>query len=215
MGSRHLVALAAVCSMVLSGSANAWASAACPTDLVVPGEEQSVEAVVGVVCDINAIRTQNGLRPLRWDWRLWAGAQRMAVDVNRRHFFSHVAPDGRNLVDRLDATGYVPVGGDSWMLGENLGWGRAMLSTPLSIVLGWMNSPAHRQVMLDPAFVDIGVGVAAGSPDPRLARGMTYVANFGTRGNAASVAVTKRPVKHRRRGVKRSVGSGRVRAPAP
>jgi uncharacterized protein YkwD len=182
MGARHLAAVAVVCLLMLAGAGNASASVACPTDMVVPdGERHSVEMAVGIVCDLNAIRARNGLRPLRWDWRLWAGAQRMAADVNTRDFFAHVTPDGQSLVDRLGATGYLP-DRPTWFVGENLGWGRGSLATPIAIVFGWMLSPSHRMNILDPEFEEIGLGVSAGSPSPALASGMTYVADFGTRG---------------------------------
>ena len=177
VGLRHVAAAAAVYLMLLGTGSDAHASAACPTDLAIPTAADVAGAAFAVVCDLNAVRARHGLRPLRWDWRLWAGAQRMARDVTRQRFFTHVTPDGRNLVDRVRAAGYLR--GGRWSVGENLAWGHGALSSPLAIVIGWMQSASHRRNVLDPDFSDVGIGVRPGAPDGS-ARGMVFVANFGT-----------------------------------
>lgn len=181
MGVRHSVAVAAILLMLLAFCSSASASVACPTDLVQPTDALAFDTVVGVVCDLNVTRAQNGLPPLRWSWYLWGAAQRMAADIRTRHYFEHVTPDGRTLADRVEETGYLP-DDPTWALGENLGWGTGPWSSPLSIVLGWMDSPGHRENVLDPQFDDVAVGVAQGSPTPDNPSGMVYVADFGTRG---------------------------------
>jgi len=146
---------------------------------------------MSVVCDINVLRGRQGLRPLRWDGRLWSAAQGMAADMADRHYFGHVTEDGRTLADRILPTGYLP-SSPTWMLAENLGWGTRSLSSPLAIVLGWMDSPPHRENVLDPQLEDIGVGMAEGGPQ---GGGMVYVADFGTRG-----VTTTTTTRARRRG---------------
>ena len=42
-------------------------------------------------------------------------------------------------------------------LGENIAYNQAGAS---AVVASWMNSPPHRENMLNPAFTEIGVGVA-------------------------------------------------------
>jgi uncharacterized protein YkwD len=191
MGVRHAVAVAATFAMLFAFCGSASASTACPTDMVVPDDTLARETVVGVVCDLNVMRTREGLAPLRWDWNLWASAQRMAADIRTRQYFSHITPDGRTLVDRVSETDYLSRS-DDWELGENLGWGSGYMSTPVSIVLGWMNSPSHRANVLEPKFEDVGIGVAQGSPSAENPTGMIYVANFGTRGRpVASVSRSK------------------------
>src|SRR3954468_12119438 len=191
MGYRHFAATAAAFCMLFVFCATAGASVACPDDLTPPTRETAAAASMALVCDMNVLRAQNGLRPLRWDWRLWAAAERMAVDMTERHFFSHVTPDGRNLVDRVLPTGYLP-DEPSWTLTENLAWGRGALSTPLSVAFGWMGSPAHRENVLDPVVDDVGIGVIDGPPD---LGGIVYVADFGTRGIVAPPAPPVTPTK--------------------
>lgn len=195
MRSRHTLAAAAACLTLLVCSSTASASAACPTDLVIPTAADVAVAATAVVCDVNAIRAKHGLGAVRWNWRLWFGAQRMAGEVVERRFFGHVTPDGRNLIDRARAAGYIPPG-PSWSLGENLAWGYGALSSPLSVVMGWMNSPSHRKNVLDPAFDEIGIGVVPGSPIAGKSEGMVYVANFGTRGS--KVRTSRRAVRRAR-----------------
>jgi uncharacterized protein YkwD len=198
MGVRRLAAAAAVPLVLLALSASASASAACPGDVVAPTSDTARDAALAVVCDLNVIRAEHGLRPLRSDWRLSNGAQRMAADMASHQYFSHVTPDGRRLVDRIAPTGYTRA--TSVLLAENLGWGSNELSSPLEIVLGWMDSPAHRRNVLDPALRDVGVGVVEGAVSEGGPSGMIYVADFGSRATArTSVHKRGRGVRSRRR----------------
>ena len=43
------------------------------------------------------------------------------------------------------------------LLGENIAYNQA---DPASVVASWMQSPPHRENMLNPAFTDIGVGLS-------------------------------------------------------
>jgi uncharacterized protein YkwD len=44
-----------------------------------------------------------------------------------------------------------------------------------------MASPPHRRNILNDRFRSIGIGVAAGTPIAGVARGATYVTDFGAR----------------------------------
>ena len=193
MGVRNRLAAAMVAAlMVLAmSSANASASASCPGDEVPPTEATAYDSVMTLVCDINEFRARNGLRPLSWDWRLWSGAQNHAADMAARHYMAHVSPEGHGLADRIAPTGYIPpVGG--WTLSENLGFGTLMLSSPLAITVGWLNSEVHRENMLDPEVDNIGVGLSFGPVVDGGQPGIIYVADFGHR--EEPVAAPKPPV---------------------
>ena len=187
MGVRCHAAIAAALLILLAACASASASVACPSDLVVPSAATASIAATSVVCDLNVIRSEHGLRPLRWDWRLWAAAQRQAQDMSAREYLSHVTPEGRNLADRVQPTGYLP-SSPTWLLAENVGWGTGALSTPLAIAFGWMDSEAHRRNVLDPTLEDVGIGIVAGGPN---GKGMVYVADFGKRGVVPVIARTR------------------------
>jgi uncharacterized protein YkwD len=177
-----------------------------------------------LVCDVNSFRLRNGLRPVSWDWRLWYAAQNHATDMATRHYLAHVSPEGRGLGDRVAATGYIPDGG-TWTLSENLGFGTQMLSSPLAIAVGWMNSAVHREDMLDPDVDNIGVGLGFGPMVDGGLPGVIYVADFGhrdepvapptptpTRSFRAATIIPKRTVRARTlpRKVRLRVRAGRT-----
>jgi hypothetical protein len=95
-------------------------------------------------------------------------------------FFSHVPPDGTQLVDRLNAARYTLPASGGWAAGENLAWGAGALSTADGLVAGWMASPSHRANVLSRDFRDVGVGVVLGSPSDRDT-GVTVTTEFGVR----------------------------------
>jgi uncharacterized protein YkwD len=163
--------------MFFVATGDAEASVACPTDQDIP-TAASPEAAYALVCDLNALRARGGLKPLRWNWRLWIGAQRMAQEMGRKRFFSHQTPDGRSLADRIEPTGYFGRN-STWILAENLAWGDGALASPLAVAIGWMNSPDHRRNIMDPDLREIAIGMIAAEIGDSNG-GMVYVADFGT-----------------------------------
>src|SRR3954447_13964110 len=120
MGLRGRAALAAAAQLVLLAfCSNASASQACPADSIRPTLDTAYDAAMAVACDVNVMRSQNGLKPLHWDWRLWSGAQGLADDMAARHYASHVTPEGKGVADRIQPTGYIPSEA-TWFLAENL-----------------------------------------------------------------------------------------------
>jgi uncharacterized protein YkwD len=130
------------------------------------------------MCLLNKRRAAHGLRRLRGDDDLREAAQRYARDMVDRAFFSHVSPSGSDLVDRLRASGFISPS-EAWYVGENLAWGSGALGSPRSTVRRWMNSPGHRANILQPRFRHIGIGIAAGAPQPVDGAAATYATNFG------------------------------------
>ncbi len=64
---------------------------------------------------------------------------------------SHTGGDGSTMSQRVERAGYV-----GWMrLGENVAAGYPTIA---AVMMGWMNSPGHRQNLLDARFVHLGVG---------------------------------------------------------
>jgi uncharacterized protein YkwD len=137
--SRWLAISFAVAGLVLcSGAAPA---AAAPTE-----QARIVELV-------NAERAARGLAPLTWEGRLASSAGSYAGFMADANFFSHTGLDGSDVVERVEAAGYL-----GWsFVGENLAAGQ---STPERVVLGWMNSPTHRANILAYEACEIGVGHA-------------------------------------------------------
>ena len=148
---------------------------ATPAEAAVCGARDTGDAVL---CEVNGVRADNGLRQVKTDRRLRRAATRYARDMVARRYFAHVSPEGATLSERLRAVGYVD-DAVRWHVGETLAWGRGPRSAPASIIAAWMRSPPHRRILLG-RFLDIGVGVADG--DPFGGSGTTCVADFGLLG---------------------------------
>lgn len=195
---RRLVLPLAVAGAALVLPAAALAD--CPGAASAPAAPEGLGATV---CLINAQRTAQGLKPLAVDARLRAAAAAFARDMVDRRFFDHVSPGGGTMLDRLHAAGWNPHG--AWSAGENIAWGGGSLGTPAAIVDAWMHSAGHRANILNPAFTQIGLGIAAGAPQAGVeAPAATYVTDFTAGGEAKAPARTPvaRCAKTARRGAR-------------
>lgn len=103
---------------------------------------------------VNAERQRVNAPPLVLNDKLTAAAQRHAQDMATSRRMSHNGFDGSTMGSRIDATRY------RWStIGENVAMGQP---TAAAVMSGWMNSPGHRQNILNPAFTELGVGQATG-----------------------------------------------------
>ncbi|HET6509383.1 MAG TPA: CAP domain-containing protein [Baekduia sp.] len=175
----RLLAPLTAASAVLALAAPAAHAAPCPDADV---SASAPGAVSATLCLLNKERTSRGLGSLSESSTLDKAADRFAGDMVARRFFDHVSPGGGTFMDRIKAAGWTPSG--SWTAGENIAWGTGSLSTPASIVDGWMHSPGHRANILNGAFTQIGIGIADGAPRGGVDDGGTYVTDF-TGGGAA------------------------------
>jgi uncharacterized protein YkwD len=98
---------------------------------------------------VNRERAGNDLPPLECDPRLSDIAQGHAEDMARRDYFSHTAPGGVGMKERLAAAGIT-----YHLAGENIAWGDRGAE---SVVRRWMGSPGHRKNILG-NFTKVGVG---------------------------------------------------------
>ena len=184
-GLLGLITATALAFAVLAAPASA--TDVCPGDEERPTMETAAQAIGALVCDINVVRANHRLPPLRWDWRLWWVAHKRAEGMAQTQTFSHV----RDLAERAARTGYLLSEPDGLLL-ENLGWARGSDSTPLALTLGWLRSPSHRVNMLDPGVRDIGIGMAEGATSEGGATGIFYVAEFGHTGGGREAQTTER-----------------------
>jgi len=159
IGCVPLVSIAAVAPP--SAADGKCGSGACGAFTTVPISDQ--EVAMSLVEEINQERAGRQLRGLGADQRLTLAAVRHARDMVRRGYFSHVIPGGRRMTSRVQATGYLR-NARSWWLGETLAWGTGDRSTPAAIVAAWMDSAAHRRVLLGRQYREVGIGVALGTP---------------------------------------------------
>jgi uncharacterized protein YkwD len=122
-----------------------------PTSLASSGAalDSSERAVVQL---INAYRARNGAPALAVGPALSRAAQAHSADMARRGYFDHGA-----WVTRLRRFGV-----RAPYVGENIASGTRPLS-PAGIVRMWIQSPPHRENLLDRGFRRVGVGLAGGS----------------------------------------------------
>ncbi|MDH2390981.1 CAP domain-containing protein [Streptomyces sp. HNM0663] len=113
----------------------------------------------------NQERAKAGCAPLRVDSRLQAAAQAHADDMAARNYYEHTSPEGKSAGDRMEAAGY------DWRT-----WGENIHKSPKdarTAMRDWMDSPGHRENILNCEFKDLGVGVNLSSNGP------WWVQNFG------------------------------------
>ena len=126
---------------------------------------------------INAVRAAHGAPALRPDRRLARAARAHSRDMVARGYFEHVTPGGTDLRRRVARTGWTRHR-RTWRLAENLAWGSGPLAAPAAIVDAWLNSPAHRRILLQRRLRVAGIGVVPGTPFGLP--GATYTADFGS-----------------------------------
>lgn len=98
----------------------------------------------------NQVRARNGLQKARANATLSGVAAAHARDMERNGYFSHLSQDGSRPAQRVTRAGY------SWsFVAENIASG---LATRGSVVDAWLDSPTHREAMLDPRVREFGIG---------------------------------------------------------
>lgn len=103
----------------------------------------------------NQKRGEQGLPPLNIDTKLNEAAQRKAGDMFAFNYWAHTSPSGRTPWTFFNETGYKYL-----YAGENLA--RDFMN-PEAVVDAWMNSPSHRDNLLNSNYKDIGIAVVNGS----------------------------------------------------
>jgi uncharacterized protein YkwD len=171
----------AFAALALGTGSAATAAAGCADAKLRPTNQNLERIRAATLCLLNAERADHGMPALRANGRLARAAEAYSAKMVRRRFFAHVCPEGSTLKSRLRSVKYLNKSVRDYSLGENLAWGSGSLSTPKSIVRGWMRSSGHRDAILGGRFQDVGVGVAPGAPRRVRGRAATYTAEFGYR----------------------------------
>jgi uncharacterized protein YkwD len=162
---------------------SAGAPETCTGTELIPTSSNIAEVRAATLCLINRERAQNGERPLVENQHLLASAQGHSEDMVSRDYFSHTTPTGEAFDTRILATGYVR-SDQLYELGENIDCATLTLATPAATVNAWMNSPEHRENILNGEYRETGVGVAAAAPAYFAGgqAGATYTQDFGVIG---------------------------------
>jgi uncharacterized protein YkwD len=131
-----------------------------------------------ILTELNQYRANNGLPPLRINPLLQADAQGHANNMATQDKYGdtdmngHIL-NGHDFIWRAAQVGY------QWsILGENVAYNLGYDNPAQELSDQWWNSAEHRANMLDPRFIEVGIGVARG------ASGRTYgVEVFGAPAN--------------------------------
>ena len=107
-----------------------------------PAAENFAEEVLYYV---NVERENAGLKPLTLSQGLMEAAEIRAKELTQS--FSHTRPDGTDCFTAVK----IPYR----RIGENVAAGQP---TPKDVVEAWMDSPGHRENILDPRFGQMGIG---------------------------------------------------------
>jgi uncharacterized protein YkwD len=136
----------------------------------------------GVLADINTLRRQHGLAPLRLSPSLSAAARQHSSEMAARGYFSHDSANGGSF-DRRIARYYPLSGRHYWSVGENLLWSSPDVDAGGALQM-WWNSPEHRKNMLTARWREIGLSAVhvASAPGTYGGREVTIVTtDFGVR----------------------------------
>ncbi len=134
-----------------------------------PANDGSIPAQV--VDLINQERIAAGCPALTPNPTLMQVAEDHSQDMARNDYFDHTALDGRSPFDRMSDAGY-----DYSIAAENIAAGRM---SPAEVVAGWMDSPGHRENILNCELRETGVGYIV-DPNDSLNYGAYWTQVFGT-----------------------------------
>jgi uncharacterized YkwD family protein len=104
---------------------------------------------------VNDARAQNGVPPLQVDMQLTNVARIKAQDMIDNNYFSHNSPKYGSPFDMMRDFGIKYV-----QAGENIAGNQNVQDAQNAL----MNSPGHRQNILNPDYTHIGIGIKKGGP---------------------------------------------------
>ena len=164
----------------------AFAGTARAADATPASIERMQDLDAAILIQLNAARAAHGLRPLVVSDQLETAAVAHSREMLEGGFFAHDSPGGATFVQRLKHY-YTASGYSSWSAGENLIYNTAAMDAGEAIQV-WLDSPPHRENMLDPTWREVGIGsLHAASAGGTFGGAPTWVItmDFGVRtGNA-------------------------------
>ena len=110
---------------------------------------------LGVLQWTNSHRESFGMLQLTESELLSSIAQKKLQDMFEKQYFAHVSPSGVGVSDLAEDFGYEFIA-----IGENLALGN--YENDEGLVQAWMNSPGHRENILNTQYEEIGIAVGEG-----------------------------------------------------
>ncbi len=102
----------------------------------------------------NVERKKAGLAPLQVDNLLMNNAEQKSLDMKQNKYFSHTSPTLGSPFEQMKNNGITYK-----KAGENIAKGQ---STPEQVVQAWMDSPGHRENIMNSNYTHIGIGYVNG-----------------------------------------------------
>jgi uncharacterized protein YkwD len=103
---------------------------------------------------INGIRRQKGLSTCFFDSYLYCAAKHHCDDMFKNNFVSHIGSDGSTFIQRVRR-----IGRKIDPSGEIICKGPGGKNCIQSVCKAWLDSPGHRDIMLDPNQRFFGAGI--------------------------------------------------------
>jgi uncharacterized protein YkwD len=135
-----------------------------------------------VLVELNAIRRDHGLLPLRASHALAKAADSHSQEMGAFGYFSHSSRNGSTFWKRIQRFYGAPSDG-SWAVGENLLWSTTGIDAARALKL-WMASPGHRKNILTARWREIGLAAVTvpGAPGVYGGRDVVIITtDFGVR----------------------------------
>lgn len=102
----------------------------------------------------NVERAKHDAQPVGFHSLLNVAAKRHADDMFTNEFFEHEGSDGSTPNNRVTDAGYTTSCHCNYKFGEILADGA---TDPAHAIQLWLDSPPHREIMLDPLYVHVGI----------------------------------------------------------
>ncbi len=142
-------------SLLAAGIAAALLFGATPAAAVTApiGTASAASAQSDLQALVNQYRSANGLQTVSLNGSLSSSATWMAGDMAAKNYFSHTSSDGLSPIQRMAGAGYPAYANYT---GEDLAAGFAGAA---QVLAGWIASPAHNAVLLNPNYDAVGIGI--------------------------------------------------------
>src|SRR5262245_46242568 len=156
---------------LIAAACAATAPVAAPTALAAsPRLSPTERAVIRLM---NRVRASHGLRALKSSPRLARAADLHSRDMLRHDFFSHESSDGTSCFNRVRSYAHAR------RVGENLAMLPGVRRAARQVVRMWLDSAAHREILLSRGFRRVGVGSRSGQLGGQQAT--VYTVDFASR----------------------------------
>ncbi len=114
---------------------------------------QDDDVYIGMLNLVNKAREENGLEKLWYSARVHEIATLRAYELSS--YYSHNRSDGRGF-----NSAYTDAGIKYKIVGENIAYGRNMFKNVEDVFNAWMDSPSHRENILNPDYECVGFGLS-------------------------------------------------------